>query len=241
MVVDFHAHILPRCDHGCKNSAMSAEQLGLIGSLGTAAVVATPHFYPNEDSIESFLDGRDGALAAMRHKLPLHELPKVFPAAEVLVCAGLHQMKGLEALTVSGTNVILLEMPFGRWSDELIKAALGVRERGLIPVLAHIDRYDLKDVSALLYEGALAQVNAEAFGAFKNPKPYIDYIRSGKVVALGSDLHGTKRGDYQRFVRMQKKLGSLADEVFARSETLLQNAIPIYQPEREKAEHAQFV
>lgn len=241
MIVDFHAHILPRCDHGCKDSAMSAEQLGLMGSFGTAAVVATSHFYPNEDSINSFLEGRDGALAAMRQKLPLHEMPVVYPAAEVLVCAGLHKMKGLEELTVSGTNIILLEMPFGRWNDELIKAALGVRDRGLVPVLAHIDRYDLGDVNSLLDEGLSAQVNAEAFGAFKNPKPYIELMRSGKVVALGSDLHGTKRGDYQRFVRMQKKLGSLADEVFSRSEALLQNAIPLYQPERETAERAKFV
>ena len=241
MVVDFHAHILPRCDHGCNSSAMSAEQLLLIGSLGTEAVVATPHFYPNEDSIQSFLEGRAGALAAMQQKLPLGEMPTVYPAAEVLVCAGLHKMKGIEKLAVSGTNVILLEMPLGRWSDTMMRAAIGVRDLGLVPVLAHIDRYDLEDVKALLDEGILAQVNAEAFGAFKNPKPYIDYIRSGKVVALGSDLHGTKRGHYQRFVRMQKKLGSLADEVFERSAVLLEGATPIYIPEREKEEQAQFV
>ena len=110
MIIDFHAHVLPRCDHGCDHSAMAKNQLLMMRAAGTDAVVATPHFYPNNDRVESFLDGRDGAIEAMHRKLPLEDLPIVYPAAEVLVCPGLHEMEGLESLTVSGTNVILLEI-----------------------------------------------------------------------------------------------------------------------------------
>lgn len=241
MIIDFHAHVLPRCDHGCHSSAMSLEQLKLIKSAGTDAVVATPHFYPNEHSIASFLAAREGALDAMREKLPLEALPAVYPAAEVLVCEGLHKMKDLESLAISGTNVILLEMPFRNWSEGLINTVLGVRDRGLVPVLAHIDRYDLENVALLLDKGILAQINAEAFGLFKNVKPYVELMRQGKVVALGSDLHETKRADYKRFLHMQKKLGALADTVFAKTEALLKNATPLYQSEREKATQTQSV
>ena len=234
MIIDFHAHVLPRCDHGCDHSAMAKNQLLMMRAAGTDAVVATPHFYPNNDRVESFLDGRDGAIEAMRRKLPLEDLPIVYPAAEVLVCPGLHEMEGLESLTVSGTNVILLEMPFTHWSEALIATVLGVRERGLVPVLAHIDRYDLAEVKKLLRRDVQAQVNAESFGFLKNPKPYVDLMRAGKVVALGSDLHGESKAHYKRFLHMQKKLGALADDVFARSAELLKTATPIYQPEREK-------
>jgi len=227
MTVDFHAHILPRCDHGCHSSAMALEQLKLIKSYGTDAVVATPHFYPNEDSISSFLDGREGALAAMQKKLPLRELPTVYPAAEVLVCEGLHKMEGLETLAIAGTNVILLEMPIGRWSDLLLDTVVGVRERGLVPVLAHIDRYDMGAVKELLNKGALAQVNADAFGFFKSAKVYQELAREGKVVALGSDLHGVKRETYRRFLYMKRKLGPLTEEIFERSEALLATAKPL--------------
>lgn len=234
MIIDFHAHILPRCDHGCSHCSVAQSQLLMMRAAGTGAVVATPHFYPSDVSVESFLDRRAGALAAMRHRLPLEDLPAVYPAAEVLVCPGLHEMEGLEKLTVSGTNVILLEMPFTRWGEALIHTVLGVRERGLTPVLAHIDRYELDEVQKLLRHGVQAQVNAEVFGALKNPRPYVELMRAGKVVALGSDLHGESKAHYKRFLRMQKKLGPLADEVFARSAELLKNATPIYHPEREK-------
>lgn len=241
MVIDFHAHILPRCDHGCHSSAMAQEQLRLIKDAGTDAVVATPHFYPNEDSIASFLAGREGALDAMREKLSLQELPVVYPAAEVLVCEGLHKMKDLESLAVSGTNVILLEMPFRRWSEALINTVLGVKARGLVPVLAHINRYDLENVEPLLDKGVLAQVNAEAFAPFKNFRRYVELMREGKVVALGSDLHEAKRADYKRFLHMQKKLGAVADAVFAKTEALLKNATPLYQPNGDKAKQTQSV
>lgn len=206
---------------------MALEQLKLMKRYGTDAVVATPHFYPNEDSIASFLDGRDGAIAAMKKKLPLGDLPTVYPAAEVLVCEGLHKMDGLEQLAISGTNVILLEMPVGRWSDLLLDTVLGVRARGLFPVLAHIDRYDIGAVNELLDKGIPAQVNAAAFGFFVSGCVYRELAREGKVVALGSDLHEVKRDTCRRFLYMKHKLGPVADEVFARSAALLKDAIPL--------------
>lgn len=241
MTIDFHAHILPRCDHGCHSSAMAHEQLKLIKNYGTRAVVATPHFYPNEDSIGSFLVGRDGALEAMKRKLPLEDLPTVYPAAEVLVCEGLHKMESLEKLAVAGTNVILLEMPIGRWSDLLLDTVLGVRKRGLEPVLAHIDRYDVEAVKELLEKGIKAQINADAFGFFKSGRVYLDLAREGRIVALGSDLHEAKIGTYRRFVYAKHKLGPLANEIFSRSAALLSGATPLSAPEKEKTEKTQPV
>ncbi len=237
MIIDFHAHILPRTDHGCVSSAMSHAQLQLMKKYGTDAVVATPHFYPNQNNVDSFLRARDGAIGAMRAKLPLEDLPTVYPAAEVLVCEEIHKMPGLEELTVRGTNIILLEMPFVRWSDDLIQSVLGVRERGLCPVLAHIDRYFYDDVQILLKEGIKAQLNAEACGLFGNHKRFMSLMESGQVVALGSDLHEAKAGDYRRFVKAQKKLGKQAAPLFARTEALLKGAVSITDPtpEREKA------
>ena len=236
MIIDFHAHILPRTDHGCASSAMSLAQLQLMKKFGTDAVVATPHFYPNQNTTESFLCARDGAIGAMRAKLPLEDLPAVYPAAEVLVCEGIHKMPGLEELTIAGTNIILLEMPFVRWSDDLIRSVLGVRERGLCPILAHIDRYFYGDVQILLNEGFKAQLNAESFGLFGNYKSLLPHVESGQVVALGSDLHEAKAGDYRRFVKAQKKLGKQAAPLFARTEALLKGAVSITDPtpEREK-------
>ena len=228
MKIDFHAHILPRTDHGCDHSAMARNQLLLMKEYGTNAVVATPHFYPNQDSVESFLDRRDGAIIAMKRKIPLDDVPTVYPGAEVLVCASLHKMPELDSLTIKGTKVILLEMPYNVWSDDLIETVRGVSALGFTPVMAHIDRYPAPEVARLLAEtDALAQVNADAFCGIKSTKSLRAYIEEGRVVALGSDLHGDKKRDYKRFVKMQKKLGPLADEVFARTAELLKDAVPL--------------
>lgn len=229
MKIDFHAHILPRADHGCNSSAMAMAQLRLMQAAGTDAVVATSHFYPNEDNISSFLARREGCFEAMLQKLPMGELPTVYQGAEVLVCEGIHKMQGIERLAVVGTNVILLEMPFGHWRPELYNTVLEIRRLGLCPVLAHIDRYDMQQVNVLLEEGIQAQVNAEAYRPFAKTAPYEALMKEGLVVALGSDLHGDKPAAYNRFVKMQKKLGTLADTVFAATEQLLKTATPLFK------------
>ena len=235
MIIDFHAHILPRADHGSDCSATTMAQLLLIKQSGTEAVVATPHFYPNRDRVEDFLDHRDGSIDAMLRKLPMADFPPVFPAAEVLVCQNIDEMEHLEKLTIAGTNVILLEMPFGRWKESLMEAVLRVRKRGLVPVLAHIDRYHSADVRVLLEQGIAAQLNASVFRPFGGAKAYLPLIENGSVVAFGSDLHGAEKKSYQPFLRLQKKLGSTATAVFARSEALLKGAVPIYTPDSQKS------
>ncbi|MBQ8342263.1 MAG: hypothetical protein IJY22_07825 [Clostridia bacterium] len=223
MIIDFHAHILPGADHGSRSLETTKRQLALIAAGGTDAVVATPHFYPHRDNIEAFLARRTAAL----EKLCTCEIPpslQVFLGAEVQVCEGLDEMEELEALCVQGTNVILLEMPFTKWGQRLINTVVSIAERGLVPVLAHIDRYPRNKILELLKRGVLAQLNAEAFQRFFDRRRAMGYLRSGSVVALGSDLHGAETDGYDDFHRMRERLGSDADAVFFKTAELLKNA-----------------
>ena len=226
-MIDFHAHIMPRVDHGCDSTAMAHRQLLHMKEAGVQAVVATSHFYPHRHQVAEFLSWRNGAAERMLQKLPMSELPLVYPAAEVLVCEGMQHMEGLRELTVAGTDVILLEMPALKWSSALLETVLAIREMGLFPVLAHINRYPLQNVQMLLCEGIAAQLNAEAFGTFGKWRRYLPYIEDGSVVALGSDLHGDKATGCCRFLRATGKLGARADTIFTRTEKLLAGAVPL--------------
>lgn len=226
-MIDFHAHIMPRVDHGCDSMAMAHRQLLHCKAVGVQAVVATPHFYPNRHRVAEFLSWQSGAAEAMREKLPMGDLPLVYAGAEVLVCEGMQHMEGLSQLTVVGTNVILLEMPFARWSTVLLETVLAIREMGLCPVLAHIDRYPLQAVTELLREGITAQLNAEVFAAFGGWRRYLPFVENGSVVALGSDLHGARAKDCRRFLAATEKLGTNAPAIFARTEKLLAGAVPL--------------
>lgn len=223
---DFHSHILPGADHGSSGMGTTEKQLKLVASAGITHIVATPHFYPNCDTAASFLSRR----AVAEEKLLSHGIPegvKIFSGAEVLVCEGLHHMEDLESLAVRGTKVILLEMPFGEWSDSLYRVVRKVRERGLIPVLAHIDRYPPDRVKPFLEEEYFVQLNADAFASLFHRRAYRAHIDSGLVVGLGSDLHGCADNAYRQFHRMQKYLGPRAERVFAHTAELLKDAIPL--------------
>ena len=136
-------------------------------------------------------------------------------------------MEDLESLAVRGTKVILLEMPFGVWSEELYRVVRKVRERGLIPVLAHVDRYPAERVKPFLEEEYFVQLNAEGFASFFRRRAFLPHIESGLVVGLGSDLHGCADNAYRPFNRMRKYLGPRADRIFSHTAELLKDAVAL--------------
>ena len=56
--LDYHAHILPGCDHGSDGLETSLKQVAMAASAGVGTVCATPHFYPHKESVEAFLQRR---------------------------------------------------------------------------------------------------------------------------------------------------------------------------------------
>jgi protein-tyrosine phosphatase len=205
----------------------------MIREGGTDAVVLTPHFYANRDTLSTFLARRRTAAQKML-LLPEAADMQLFLGAEVLVCPGLQHMEGLEQLAIVGTNILLLEMPFRPWDDSIIETVEEIRERGLCPILAHIDRYDSKDVHRLLRKGFAAQMNADSLAGFFAYRKNARYFKTRAVVALGSDLHGAEHGGYRHFLRAKKRLGNRASDIFASSATLLAKALPLAEAIAEK-------
>lgn len=54
LTLDYHAHVLPGCDHGSDGVETSRKQLAMAAVAGIRTVCATPHFYPHKESIPSF-------------------------------------------------------------------------------------------------------------------------------------------------------------------------------------------
>ena len=109
-VIDFHSHILPSVDHGCKDIKESTDQFSLIRENKTNIIVATPHFYPHVHIIDSFISKVDNAISALEDT-SLDSTPLLHVGAEVLVCENLCDMDGLDRLCIRGTKTLLLELP----------------------------------------------------------------------------------------------------------------------------------
>lgn len=194
MKLDFHAHILPGCDHGSRDMKTSLKQLELAKEAGVEVICATPHFYPNADSIDGFLKRRTACAEEMNAGMP-ENMPKVLLGAEVLICDGADKLDGIENLRLEGTKYLLIEMPFFKWGRELVETVRRLNENdGIIPVLAHADRYPKEAVEELIDMGIQVQLNAESLCRIFRGRHLRTWIEAGNVFALGSDIHGTDTG-----------------------------------------------
>ncbi len=224
-LIDFHSHILPRADHGSTGIEESRGQMRMIEPYGVDTMVATPHFYPEQHRIEDFFPRVDGAVEALRQEgIPF--VRRLCLGAEVLYCEHIEKMEGLERLCIRGTDVLLLELPLGRWNDTLFDTVELLLRRFTV-VLAHIDRYvreEAEGIETLLRMGALAQVNAYSLFSFGEHRRLIPFLESDSFVALGSDLHNLDKKSYFKFITAEKKLGTLHGTVMERSAALLQEA-----------------
>lgn len=219
--IDFHAHVLPGVDHGCLNVEMSKMQFQYAAAAGVDIVVSTSHFYPHLDTVHSFLQKRSKGFEMLR-KIELPGMPEVLLAAEVLLCPNLDKLDELTELCVQGTDVILVEMPFSKVFDErLIETLLNIRDkRNMHVILAHVERYDYESMSEIINLGFDAQINASSVCDLFKRKRCMNYVKNNSVVALGTDIHGTK-DEYRKFNKAIKIIGSKYDEILDKSNNLL--------------------
>ncbi len=210
-MIDLHTHILPGMDDGSKDAAESAQMLTLLQQQGVTAVAATPHYYAKRESPEDFLRRREEAAA----RLPETPLP-ILLGAEVAYFPGMGNCWELTDLQLGDTGLLLVEMPFIPWTDQMIREVCSISTwLGLTPVLAHVNRYRRGDqfpkyCRKLLENNVLFQCNAEVFETFTGRLWAIRQLKQGNLHFLGSDCHNTTNrapNIHLAAAAMHKKLG----------------------------------
>lgn len=193
-MTDFHSHILPGMDDGSPDLETSLEMLSREAAQGIRRVVATPHFYPRYEDPQRFLQRRSQAEESLRKAMAEHSgLPEVRVGAEVYYFRGISESEWLPQLTIQGTGAVLIEMPPAPWSDALYRELADIREkRGLIPVIAHMDRYIGRlrtfGIPARLQElPVLVQANASFF--LGRSSQAMGLLKADRIQLLGSDCH----------------------------------------------------
>ena len=142
-ICDMHGHFLPGMDDGSQSVAESLQMLELSAKQGIETVFATPHYYPVE-SIDSFLQRREQSVARLQQAMAQKKgnYPRIMTGAEVAYRRGIGTAEGLDKLCLGNSRYLLLELPFARWEKSLFRDLSSiVNVRGLLPVIAHIERY----------------------------------------------------------------------------------------------------
>ena len=196
-MIDLHSHVLPGIDDGSRSIEESVAMLSELKRQGISTVVATPHFYATEMTPEAFLKARHSAFEALHNTL--EDVPiSLRLGAEVLYFEGICNFPTLKDFCISGTELLLLEMPFTRWSERAVHDITRLNtESGLTVVLAHIDRYlrtqPVKTWEMLADQGILMQVNAEFFSNRMTRRTAIRLFKNGFVHFIGSDCHDMEK------------------------------------------------
>lgn len=218
-------------DDGAKSADESAQMLSMLKAQGIGRVCATPHFYADSDSVESFLDRRARSAETLRQRLG-DGYPEILLGAEVRYYPGISRMQDLDKLKLEKSRLLLLEMPFGRWTEYTQRELCELAGRGDIKImLAHIDRYlKLQDqrVWSRVYEsGMLMQANASFILGTFSRRTALQMLSVGGIHFIGSDCHntGTRAPEIGRaYSLIEKKLGAeCLEELNGIGEEMLQS------------------
>lgn len=212
-MLDFHSHFLPNLDDGSKSIEESRRLLEMLLKQGINQVVATPHFYAHQNSPERFLRKRQESLERLEIQA-IERRPQIYLGAEVYYFDGMSRIDELSSLRVEGTPLLLVEMPFEKWSNRWLQEVLSIQERpDFTVVLAHIERYlgfgNEDALDELLAYGVKAQVNSEFFLKWTSRRKALQMLDQNRIHFLGSDCHNLdtrppRIGEARAYIRQKR-------------------------------------
>jgi protein-tyrosine phosphatase len=162
-VIDLHSHLLPGVDDGSKTVERSVAVLQEMVEHGVTDVCLTPHLAASRVGT-GVPETQDRAFAALVARAPaavhLHR------GAEVMLDRPLPENAALlRGITLGGTRYILVEFLPRVAAQTVMQALTLVAATGLVPVLAHPERYSSCTPAAVRWwkeTGAMMQVDATA-------------------------------------------------------------------------------
>ena len=195
-MIDFHTHILPGIDDGSRDVRTSLEMISEEINQRVEGIVLTPHFYANEDDIPSFLKRRDEAWQELTKEMSEQgiEIP-LRKGGEIYYFQGIGDANQLPELAIEGTDLILLEMPFEQWTEEVYEDVKKIIEkRKMKVILAHVERFYQFQKSKKVWDKVFelpvyAQVNAGNIDKMKKRHFLKKFLKKDVPVVLGSDCH----------------------------------------------------
>jgi protein-tyrosine phosphatase len=194
-VIDLHAHILPGLDDGPGDLDASVALARAAVASGTRTLAATSHV---DHHFHLAPEALTQARAAVVQRLAAEGVPlEVVQGGEVTAERAVElDDDRLRALTLGGTDWLLLECPLSPAAASIEPVAVHLQRRGFRILLGHPERSPglLRGgaLERMTREGALSQVTSSSFaGAFGAPVRRIAFamLEAGLVHVLATDAH----------------------------------------------------
>lgn len=195
--VDLHCHWVAGIDDGARSVGEGIEMLEALARVGFTRVIATPHMRPG-----MFDNDKPALLAAYERMLPhlrdVPALPDVDLASEHYFDDVVYQrLLNGEGVPYPGQRAVLLEFYEVAFPTSLDRSLFQLRSRGLLPVIAHPERYRAiwrspETLERLVDAGAAALLDVAALAGKYGQQPQRtaeELLDCGLYHAACSDAH----------------------------------------------------
>lgn len=198
-MIDIHTHLLNNVDDGSQNATQSLTCLKLAAEAGFTDIILTPHYI--DGSYENNYELIEPKIEELRTKMEDNNIViNVYHGNEVYISENIGELiKNRKTATLAGSRYFLFELPMNSRLLTLNNLIMQIKEAGVIPVLAHPERYSfvqedpdiLKD---LISRGVLMQSNyGSIIGQYGKSaqKTIITMLKCNMIHFLGTDTHRT--------------------------------------------------
>lgn len=198
-MIDVHVHLLPEVDDGAKDMNEALEMAALAVESGVSVICVTPHSsaygrHRNHDDEEYRQRFKELQAAIEKEGLNLKLVPgmEIFGTYDVMQCLKSGQLIGL-----NHSRYPLVEFPFDDYAAEATEILEEIIEMGLVPVVAHPERYvyvqeDPRLMNLWAELGCLFQINkGSLLGRFGSRVQRLawELVFRGFACVVASDAH----------------------------------------------------
>lgn len=217
---DPHCHILPGMDDGSPDNQMSLRMARTMVAAGVKIAVATPHgIHPAIDTNVD-PDFLRGEVARLNQLIAENGIPlKVVPGTEVFLRRRvMAEFEAGRLMTWADQGrFILVELGFQRRSTGVLDVIDQFIAAGLVPIIAHPERYLWLPSDAGLFvelrdRGCVFQFNMMSINGYLGPRTQALAFRlmphSGEFI-IGSDSHSDAVAKYFDVTAARKQLSGI--------------------------------
>lgn len=215
---DIHTHILPGVDDGAKDMSEARRLLRMAWENGTRTIFLTPHY---RGKYKQHTPAQLKENFSWLRELLQEEFPDMhlYLGAEISYEADAPEaMLAGEILTLNDSRYVLLEFQTTALRSQILSGVSETIRCGFIPIIAHIERYNIMRTSPALPEelremGALLQINADSImgrNGFGIKSLCHKLLKARLVQFIASDAHDAKRRPpllRKCFLHVHKKYG----------------------------------
>lgn len=232
MMIDFHTHILPEIDNGARNVEESIAMLQAENEQGVSIVVLTPHYYPDEQDIDTFLKLRNESYEKVLKASAKLSLPSIRLGAQVHFTPSLIEHEDLHKLCIDDTNYMLLELPYMPINSKVIDTIdMLCQKHDITPIISHFDIHffnnSYKEIEDLMDLNILGEMDTSSIIKISNEKVFKSLLKNNYINVIGSDIHGINDKSfslpdvYDYFKKKRK--GKVFDHFMKNAKAILSN------------------